>query len=232
MENDANTSIPQLPRRTIVIDTETTGLPDVNIENGRRFFPSREYHHYDNARVVQIAWVIIDQDGIIREKEVHIISPDGYTVPAESTKIHGISHDMAVAEGKTFTDVALKFQDALFKCDVMVAHNMRFDMSVLLAEAYRYRMFHLVDCIFSISRFDTMWEGRREYSMSKIPKLVELYKVIFNKDYVQLHDALDDALLAGRCYVKIVQRRRSIAYRGSSILRPRASIKKPARYVK
>lgn len=81
-----------------IIDTETTGLPlDMNA-------PVDDLDNW--PRIVGIAWQTWDEvsEGCFElETEVdHIIKPEGFRIPAEVTRIHGISHEHASAVGASF----------------------------------------------------------------------------------------------------------------------------------
>ena len=107
--------------RIIVFDTETTGLP--NKKQAAIHVPNNCPH------LVSISWVIIENFIIVKE-QTHVIKPRGWTIPAESTKIHGITHEQATENGDKLEDVMKEFMGESF--DKMVAHNMNFDYNVLM----------------------------------------------------------------------------------------------------
>ena len=72
-------------------DCETTGLPV------RRNLSVRDVEGW--PRLVQLAWATYDAWGRPKAAQSHIIRPEGFLIPAESTKIHGISHARAVKTG-------------------------------------------------------------------------------------------------------------------------------------
>lgn len=217
-------------RRIVFFDTETTGLPEREPGDRWRLANPRNMDAYSKARVVQVAWVTVGADGRITSKHSRIIKPDGFTVGEDSTKIHGISHAYAESVGVGFSSVADELALALEQAELAVGHNVSFDVNVLLSEAFRYDCQRLIAALYACQRFDTMWEGKREFGLGKLPKLVELHVLLFGKQYNQIHDALDDTLLARKCFARLVANRRSQSYRASGSLRPRAMICKPARY--
>ena len=216
-------------RNVIVIDTETTGLPKRNPEGRSGYYSPKLFWHYNDARVVQVAWIEMNaRTGRVIGTENFIIKPDGFVVPADSTDIHGISHDYAAEHGVPFATAANVMAQAMSRCDCLVAHNARFDTSVLLAECHRYNVRGAIDRLYALPRFDTMWEGRKDLGLSKIPKLVDLYNTLHSSKVRQLHDALDDARLASKCMMTLLRRRRSSSYLANMNLRPRPSIQKPS----
>jgi len=50
-------------------------------------------------RLVQLAWVLADEQGAILAEKSVIIRPDGFSIPAASTAIHGIDDAKANAAG-------------------------------------------------------------------------------------------------------------------------------------
>lgn len=89
----------------LIFDTETTGFPkDWNA-------PLTDFDNW--PRVVQIAWQIHGPEGELIDVQDHIIYPDGYDIPFNATKIHGISTDRAKAEGKPLAKVLATFQAAM-----------------------------------------------------------------------------------------------------------------------
>ena len=76
----------------LTFDTETTGLP-------KNFnAPVSESENW--PRLVQLAWQLNDNNGRLISVNSHIIKPDGYSIPYNSEKIHGISTEIALKEGK------------------------------------------------------------------------------------------------------------------------------------
>lgn len=68
-------------------DCETTGVPAKGLKWDADFmqFP----------QVVQLAWSVGDKE------KSYIIKPDGYEIPEETTEIHGITTERAIARGCT-----------------------------------------------------------------------------------------------------------------------------------
>lgn len=71
----------------LIFDTETTGLP----KNFKA--PISDTDNW--PRCIQIAWQLHDFDGSLIENKDFIIYPDGFDVPFQAEKIHGISTDLA-----------------------------------------------------------------------------------------------------------------------------------------
>ena len=76
----------------LFFDTETTGLPK------RRNAPITDSENW--PRLVQLAYLVYDFNGNKIHKCCHIIKPDNFTIPIESSKLHRITTDKAIREGK------------------------------------------------------------------------------------------------------------------------------------
>ena len=79
-------------------DTETTGLPKRRNSNA--------LESDDNwPEIVSVAWAVYERDGTLVKKCYSLIKPDGWTIPEDSIKIHGITEEKAHAEGRDLRDV-------------------------------------------------------------------------------------------------------------------------------
>ncbi len=75
----------------LIFDTETTGLP-------KNF--NAPISDTDNwPRCIQIAWQLHDAMGNLVESQDYLIQPDGFNIPFDAEKIHGISTELAEKEG-------------------------------------------------------------------------------------------------------------------------------------
>ena len=71
----------------LVFDTETTGLPknwDAPVSDSGNW-----------PRCVQLAWQLHDASGALLEQESFIVKPEGYNIPFDAEKVHGISTALA-----------------------------------------------------------------------------------------------------------------------------------------
>jgi DNA polymerase III epsilon subunit-like protein len=119
------------PLRILLVDTETNGLPK------NRYAPVTMEDAY--PAVLQLSWAVYT----VRDKELHLeISKDVNvalhpSVPwnEDAAKIHGISEEDA-RNGVNAADVLLEFAMTLRSVQVVIAHNLSFDKSVLRAAAF------------------------------------------------------------------------------------------------
>ena len=91
----------------LIFDTETTGLPK------RWKAPLSDSENW--PRCIQIAWQIHDLNGDCVSSEDFIIKPNGYNIPYDSEKIHGISTQLAEEKGEELGSVLKKFISVNFE---------------------------------------------------------------------------------------------------------------------
>lgn len=209
-----------------IFDTETSGLP-------ARGGPLRGYFHpkhlvkYDSARIVSIAWIVLDAALEEIERGSYLIRPDGFVVPDESTRIHGITHQHAVEHGKDIVVVLDELVNVLAKCKCIVAHNVWFDVNVFKSECYRYGHIECLALFDRCTKYCTMAKGKEVLGRSKNPTLALLYTEIFGTPICNAHDALFDTLHCCACFQvmkQIPQRPPAKLMHPPSILRPRSEI--------
>lgn len=183
----------------LIFDTETTGLP-------RNY--SAPITDLDNwPRLVQLAWQLHDHTGKLISSGNYIVKPDGFTIPFNSEKIHGISTQRALAEGYDLEFVLREFSKDIEKCYFMVGHNVSFDEKVMGAEFLRLK---IPSSITAKPKIDTIEKGTdfcqipgaRGY---KWPTLTELHKKLFGKNFDDAHDAAADVEATARAFLEMVR---------------------------
>lgn len=189
----------------LFIDTETTGLP---LNDNLPYTDLKNWPY-----IVQVALIIEDDNyGILAKRNI-MLKPDGYTIPESATKIHGISNERAVKNGED-RDKVISFLDlALYKSDIIIGHNVSFDLNVIKSEIIRIK--GIENALFEKKKhivIDTMKMGRNickipnlsfHTRLNKYPKLDELYYKLFNKHFNNQHDAMADVQAAYDCYYEL-----------------------------
>src|SRR5690625_1253548 len=99
----------------LIFDTETTGLPD------NYSAPRSDTDNW--PRCVQLAWQVHDLKGNLLSSGDFIIRPDGFTIPFNSEKIHGISTERALEEGVPLSEVMDVFGRDVEKSTFVIGHN-------------------------------------------------------------------------------------------------------------
>ena len=188
---------------TIVLDTETSGLPEMK-KFGEYYNPLL-LKYYDTSRIIEIGYVVYSSNKNELFRRSFLIKPKNFVITNHN--IHGITNKMANDEGIQIVDAL----DILL-CDILnvsnfVAHNVNFDYNVLLSECYRNYNFELADKLKSLNKECTMLMGKKYLNQSKYPSLKNLY-LHFNKDVngqtLKCHRAMEDTLMCANCYFNMI----------------------------
>ena len=87
----------------LIFDTETTGLPK------RWDAPITDTGNW--PRCIQIAWQLHDEMGKLIEHQDYLVQPEGFNIPFDAEKVHGISTELAEANGLPMAKVLEKFNE-------------------------------------------------------------------------------------------------------------------------
>jgi DNA polymerase III epsilon subunit-like protein len=194
---------PTPQRRFFFFDCETTGLPRT------RYFSPDDVDGW--PRLVQIAWGRYDSRGNAEEGDCHIIRPEGFRIPADATKIHGISHARALRVGRDLGDVLDEFLEAAEKPGtVLVAHNLSYDFGVIGSELVRTRRplgFLDIPGICTMKSTTDLCRLPRPGGGFgyKWPTLEELHTWVFGRSYEGAHDAASDLEACARSFFKLLE---------------------------
>ena len=186
----------------LIFDTETTGLP----KNWKA--PITDTSNW--PRCIQIAWQLHDKYGNLKENKSFIIKPDGFDIPYESENIHGISTDLALAEGHDLINVLESFNAAISKSKFIVGHNINFDLNVIGCEFYRLNFESQIN---TVDVLDTCSEQTAELcklpggrgGKFKLPTLTELHEFLFDKKFKDAHNASADVEATSRCLLELIR---------------------------
>ena len=186
----------------LIFDTETTGLPK------RWDAPLTDAENW--PRCVQIAWQLHDANGKCVEHQEFLIQPDGYTIPYDSEQVHGISTELAAAEGIPLKKALELFSQTLQKTQFVGGHNVGFDLNIMGAEYLR--VFNenplenkpLIDtCTEETATLCALPGGRG--GKFKLPTLTELYFHLFNENFEEAHNASADVEATTRCFLELLR---------------------------
>ncbi len=186
----------------LIFDTETTGLPKSW---------SAPITDTDNwPRCVQIAWQLHDEYGNLIEHQDYLVKPEGFNIPYDAERIHGISTELAEAEGIPLKEVLEKFNIALSKTKFIVGQNLGFDVNIMGCELHRMG----VDSIMAeMPVLDTCTEVTAELlklpggrgGRYKLPTLTELHTYLFGVPFGEAHNATADVEATTRCFLELIK---------------------------
>jgi DNA polymerase-3 subunit alpha len=184
----------------LIFDTETTGLP------GNWNAPLTDFANW--PRVVQIAWQLHATDGKLISAESLIVQPEGFTIPFNAEKVHGISTDRAMREGLPLTEVINRFLSDVTKCSYIAGHNIEFDLNIMGCELLRKGQENVLSAKKSLDTKDLSTDfcalpGGRNGKF-KWPTLTELHQKLFNAPFAEAHDAAYDVDATAKCFFGLI----------------------------
>jgi len=181
----------------LIFDTETNGLPVCR--SFGYFYLYNDTEKYNNARVVQISYIITDREFNKLEESDTIIKADNFKI--DNHRFHGITDTISERDGIPFMEFAKNFSNSLNFVDTIIAHNISFDFNVLCAEFYRYGLHDIIAKMESKSQICTMKKYKYIVNATfkgtndiKYPSLKELYKFATAKEIENQHNSMYDTL--------------------------------------
>ncbi|WP_452227432.1 DNA polymerase III subunit alpha [Lacinutrix cladophorae] len=187
----------------LIFDTETTGLPK------RWDAPITDTDNW--PRCIQIAWQLHDAMGNCIESQDYLVQPEGFNIPYDAEKIHGISTELAQEQGVPLAEVLEKFNEALGKTKFVVGQNVKFDLNIMGAEFVRGDVANplqelpvLDTCTEHTASLCQLPGGR--YGKFKLPTLTELHQFLFDAPFGEAHNATADVEATTRCFFELIRR--------------------------
>lgn len=195
--------------KVLVFDTETTGLP-------MKWAKVNEVDKWPH--IIQLSHILYDTDTdkIIDCYDDIIKLDDNINISDESINMHGITRSQSKRRGIHICDALEKFNEIILKADVIVGHNVSFDIKMVMVELKRNnkKQFFSNSSGYGIKEFCTMKNSVDICKIVKIkengdtyykyPRLAELHINLFENHPNGTHDSMADVLICLRCYYKIV----------------------------
>ena len=189
----------------LIFDTETTGLPK------KWGAPLTDFDNW--PRAIQVAWQVHDLSGKCISNQSYIVYPDGFSIPYDSEKIHGISTQLGKKIGVEISFVLDKFHEDLKRSKFICGHNLNFDEKILGSEYLRsigtnpLQDFPKIDTCTEETAGICMLTGGRGRKF-KLPTLMELYKHLFNQKFESAHNASADVEATALCLFKLLKEKK------------------------
>lgn len=199
-------------RRILFFDTETTNkanfgaagsdpsqpLP-VQLGALMYYVPEGLPMTYENAKEIHRVNLIVDQP-----RDIH----------PKAEEVHGISKELAARTGVSLETAMFVFDDMASKADLLVAHNMKFDIRVIertYVEAGHHQQ--LWPAVGDMPMFCTMHTTTpilklpkpSGYAGNKWPSLEECMQNFFGETIEGAHDALVDVEACARVFFHVVE---------------------------
>lgn len=172
----------------LFVDTETSGVP---------IDPTVSFKNIDNwPTITQLAWQVYDKEGQMWDARNYVvakgINSEQITEPDYVPKVILPIHV-----------ILSRLSNIIRYCDVIIGHNIQYDVHVILSELYRYGMD--TDKLSSMQQFCTMKNGVNACGFNtklgeRYPKLQELYSKLFHQPFDNEHDAYCDIKATAECF--------------------------------
>ena len=197
----------------LIFDTDTTGLPKIKYIN-KNVLDKWPY-------IVQLSYIIFDTNEhmLLAKRDWIIKLPTGVEISEEVSNIHGITTAISHTQGVSMKDVLDEFIKDCTNVDLIVAHNIAFDLKMLHVEIERqcvqknyinYDKFYSMIgkkmyCTMqsSIELCNLIQFNKNGEPYLKYPKLSELHKTLFNTIPFNLHNSFNDVIVCLRCFYKM-----------------------------
>ena len=188
----------------LIFDTETTGLP----KNWNA--PITDSDNW--PRCIQLAWQVHNDMGELVEVKNFIIKPEGFDIPFNASKIHGISTERALKTGQDLSFVLNEFNQALGKVKFVIGHNVNFDLNIVGAEFHRAG---IASSMMEKNKLDSCSETTASLCQIpggrggkfKLPKLQELHQFLFQEEFAEAHNASADVEATARCFLELIRKK-------------------------
>ena len=203
----------------LFFDIETTGLLGAK-KNEINYCNSKHFPH-----IVQLSWQLQRcENGIFTTitNSDFIIKPDSYTIPSESSKIHGITQETALEKGISIKNALSEFIGdlTLYSSTYLVCHNIEFDVTILFYHLFKndkekFMKFKNVSipCICTMldsvafCKLPSMSKFKNPKDPYKYPKLSELYRLLFGyPPSGKLHNSQYDVECTIECFKELMNK--------------------------
>jgi DNA polymerase III epsilon subunit-like protein len=195
--------------KILVFDTETTNILPNDVPIMRKFL-----HHFPS--VVQLSFILYDTytNEVIESHDYVVKIPEHVPLSQESIDIHGIDREIMEERGVDITHALNEFRKCYLKCNKLVAHNIKFDTTMITVESMRSEIKSIINVIdpnrkcyctmrnsIDICNIEVTSKSGKTYH--KFPKQIELHKLLFGDtiNEEKLHNSFIDILVCLRCYM-------------------------------
>lgn len=181
--------------KLVILDIETSGL----VPKGATY----DAHYMQFPYILSMAWKAI-KDEQQSETFEYFINQEGHTVPAEATRINGITQDICDASKFNTFSTLLQFMMDADGADFIIGWNLYFDTSIIKASTLRIidggktpmEMFDkMTNILHKDKRIDLMRVCHKLWG-GKWPTLSEAYVRLFGESF-EAHSAGSDV---NACY--------------------------------
>lgn len=179
--------------RALFFDTETTG--------------------FGAAKLLQLGAILQDLDSsrIYSELNMLVRQEAGTTIPAEAMAVHGITDEMCATYGFPLPVVDKAFAFLADRADVLVAHNIQFDLGIMkanmpisweLTDQHKPNFCTMTNNTEIIRLPHKKWPGKFKW-----PNMAETHRFYFDRDFEGAHDAMVDIRACRDVLLAMIERK-------------------------
>lgn len=152
-----------------------------------------------------------------------VIRPDGFEIPRDATRVHGVSTEYAQEHGVD-ARLAIRQLSALFEISaIVISHNYEFDSSIYNSECERLGLDNVLSRktgLCTMLRGAPLCQIPGFYGDYKWPSLEELFRFNYGRDHVlyarffgnrEIHDPLDDTRILAVNFAKMEAKTNALA---------------------
>lgn len=193
--------------KIIVFDTETNGLIPKNMDivtDNLEFLPY----------IVQLSYILFDTNSmkILVKHDFIIKLPEDVQISEKCVEVHGISKQISTIQGISIIDALSNFQICLKQAQVVIGHNINFDINMITVESLRNKMSVRKEFLNTINyctmkrtvnlcKIIAINKNNEEYY--KYPTLTQLHEHLFAETPLGTHNSMADVFICLRCYYKV-----------------------------
>jgi len=195
-----------------VFDTETTGIV-------------RDYRSPDAPHLASITVIIYDTElaRVQASFNTMIRLPEDVVMPPQAAEVNGLTDDMLEIYGLKLPTVLDTTMQLLAPVELLVGHNIAFDVKVLASALYRSDRLDEIDELMIAETFCTMRESKQLVQAKnkkghlKLPKLTEAYYHFFERELDNAHSANADAVGTLEIYLALMQHKAEVEEAGGEV---------------
>jgi hypothetical protein len=206
----------------LAFDTETNGLLPKKIT-----IEPKNLHLFPH--IVQLSYALYNttNDKLIKMRDFIIQLPSNIIISEECSKIHGITNEISQTRGVNIMDAIDEFIQDFNGSNMIIAHNMAFDSTLIEVEILRIidnktvsaskkkyytefihtlktnkNLYCTMQESINMCNIKAYYKDGREYI--KYPKLSELHEHLFQSTPKNLHNSMNDVIVCLRCFYKMI----------------------------
>jgi DNA polymerase III epsilon subunit-like protein len=206
----------------LAFDTETNGLLPKKIT-----IEPKNLHIFPHTVQLSYALYNTTNDKLIKMRDFIIQIPSNIIISEECSKIHGITNEISQTRGVNIMDAIDEFIQDFNGSNMIIAHNMAFDSTLIEVEILRIidnktvsaskkkyytefihtlktnkNLYCTMQESIDMCNIKAYYKDGREYV--KYPKLAELHEHLFQSVPKNLHNSMNDVIVCLRCFYKMI----------------------------